>query len=90
MIPSLAMLFSRRRPQLLGAVGALLFGGQAVRAITLDLGDAGRNLSSTKWSDPAPPPARALDDQMADSDRIRYRFNQGSSSYNSIRHDELL
>ncbi len=39
---SLAMLFSRRNPQLLGALSALLFGGQIVQAIKLDLGDTGR------------------------------------------------
>ncbi len=45
------MFFSRRKPQLLGALSALLFGGQTVQAITLDLGDAGKHASLTTWSD---------------------------------------
>ncbi len=38
---SLTMLFSRRKPQLLGAFGALLLGGQSAQAIQLDLSNTG-------------------------------------------------
>jgi len=35
------MLLLRRKPQLLGALGALCFGGQAVQAIQLELTNTG-------------------------------------------------
>ena len=43
------MMFSRENPQLLGMLGALLFGGQAVQAIDLDLTNTGMELSLLSW-----------------------------------------
>ena len=37
-----------RKPQVLGALGALIFGGQAVQGIELDLSDTGTILSPPK------------------------------------------
>lgn len=84
------MLFSRRKPQLLGALSALLFGGQTARAITLDLGDTGTKLPSAIQGDLVLPAVRVMEVQVADSGLLCCRFHQGSSSYNSQRHDELL
>lgn len=71
-------------------LSALLFGGQTVQAITLDLGDTGTNLFSANQSDLVLPRVRVMEVRIADSGLLYRRFHQGSSGYNSPRHDELL
>ena len=44
------MLFSRWKPQFLGALGALMFGAHSAEAITLNLGDTGEENPVTEHS----------------------------------------
>ena len=74
-----------RKPQILGAFGALMFGGRAVQGIELDLTD-----TSKIWH-----PSNAgtyLDQYSQITDLISsvFRLNKASSKHSSLRHDDLL
>ena len=75
-------------PQLLGVLGALMIGGQAVLAIQLDLSDTSKILPSLKprrniWTHKF----LALKTDLVLSSS---RLDKASSKHNSLRHDDLL
>ena len=77
------MLFSLRKSQVLGALGALMYGGQSVQGIELDLSNTSKTL-------PSPGCQQHTCARIADLLLVCSRFNKASSKHNSPRHDDLL
>lgn len=84
------MLRSGVKPQLLRVLGALLFGGQAIRAIQLDLTNDSKHSPSISALQILSDGIHCLAESLADVTPNLLRLNQASCEQMCLRNDDIL